>query len=515
MALHLMKETIRFEHQVGTGRARAVVEGNITLPGGLREAARLLAKGAAVSLQRVEPMQDRAGVSGRVTFHVLYTQGDPQRVQALEAAADFTHVMDLPGAASDCDCPVTAQVSQVEARLAGGQALLKAVVTLDARAVAAEPVEVLTGLADAEGLQIAAGELTMRSTAAVGTDEALLREEFDLPAELHVTETLFATACVQVEEVTGGAGRAGVSGQVRLEAYHATDLPDQPLAVTRHAIPFTQPVELAGGEGELLTAEAVVRDVAVASQDSGEAGRTLRAEVVLGLTAHADRMETLTILRDAYTTAGDALTLTTGEAAYRADDMTIRAAESGKALLLLPEDTEKVKQVLCAFAVPTMETAHQTGARLTVEGTLAVTLVAMPAAGGEPVSITMEEPFRQTFAAMPGEDDALRLSVTDVDAAVLTGDRVELRYVMHLDADSQRTGITPIITDAAAVPAGPEDGSIVLYFIQPGETLWDVAKRYRVAAADILRLNPEITEDVQPGQGVVVWHRCADCLCAE
>lgn len=515
MTVRLMKETIRFEHQVGTGHARAVVEGNVTLPGGLREAAKLLARNAVVSIQRVEPMQDRAGVSGRVTFHVLYTQGDPRRVQALAAAADFTHVMDLPGATASCSCPVSAQVSQVEARISGGQVMLKAVAALDARAVASEPVEVLTGLADADGLQIASTEVTMRRTAATGTDEALLREEFDLPADLHVTETLFATACVQVEEVTGGAGRAGVSGQVRLEAVHASDLLERPLVVTRHTIPFAQAVELAGEDGDLLTAEAVVCDVAAASQDNGEAGRTLRTEVLLGLTAHADRMDTMTILRDGYTTEGDALTLTTGEAAYRADDVTIRAAESGKAMLLLPDGTEKVERVLCAFVMPTMQAAHQTGDRLAVEGTLAVTLVAMPANGGGPVSITVEEPFRQTFAAAPGEDDALRLSVTDAEATVLTGDRIELRYVMHLDADGQQTAVTPIITDAVTVPAEPEDGSIVLYFIQPGETLWDVAKRYRVSIADILRLNPEMTEDVQPGQGVVVWHRCADELCVE
>lgn len=513
MTMRLMKEQIQMERQTGRGSGMARVEGSITLPGGLRETAKVLQCGAVVTVDRVEPLQDRAGVSGKVAFHVLYTQGDPQKVCAMEAASDFTHVLDLPGATAGCVCSVSAEAVKAAAQASGGQLTMRAEVTLTGVAVAEQAVEAVTGIADTPGLQVRSTELAVCRTAATGSGEVMLREEFELPAGLGIRETLFATARPQVTETTGGAGRAGVTGQVRLEVYHASGLADTPLVITRHVIPFAEGVDLTGEEGNRLMATATVRDVAVASQDAGEDGRTLRAEVVLGLTVRADRTEHLTVLEDAYTTEGDELRLTPQTAQCRTGACCEQAAESGKALLILDGDAPTVHSVLAAFAVPEVTDRRMAGSRLAVEGTLHITLIALPAAGTEPVRIDADEPFRQTFAVQAEADDQLRLSVTDLDASVLTGDRVELRFVMHLDLTGLRSARVRLITDAAVVPASPMDGSIVLYFVQPGEKLWDIAKRYRVSQAEIRRLNPELGEEVTAGQGVLVWRRCPASLC--
>lgn len=86
------------ERLVGNAQGQAAVEGEITLPGGLREEARVLSAGAMVVLENVEAQQDKVILEGRVVFHALYTQGDPDKPQAMEASADFTHTLDLPGA---------------------------------------------------------------------------------------------------------------------------------------------------------------------------------------------------------------------------------------------------------------------------------------------------------------------------------------------------------------------------------------------------------------------------------
>ena len=86
------------ERLVGSGEGQAVVEGEITLPGGLREEARVLSAGGMAVVEGMESQQDRVVVTGRVIFHALYTQGDPDKLQSIEASADFTHTLDVPGA---------------------------------------------------------------------------------------------------------------------------------------------------------------------------------------------------------------------------------------------------------------------------------------------------------------------------------------------------------------------------------------------------------------------------------
>lgn len=509
MDMRLVKENIALEQPTARGVSQATVEGEITLPGGLREEARVLHAGGMAVAEHVETMQDRATVTGKMVFHTLYTQGDHTKVNALEATADFTHMMDLPGAQPRNLCCVDAEVEQVSAAVSGGRLNLKALVRLRGSAVNQQPVEAVTGIAGMEGIQSRSREARVMRTVASGEEETLLREEFALPADLPVRETLYATATAQVQEITGGLGRCGLTGKVELEAVHACDLPGRPVVITRHTLPFDHVVELSSAEGETMQGTAVVKDVAVASQETAEGERTLRAEVLLQLRGQADSVEKITLLDDAYTTCGEDLRLSGREVICRTGDHSQQAAESGKTMLILPEGSKPVRTVLCAFATPVAKAWEQTGGRLTVEGSLAVTLLYMTDEDDTPRSISMKEPFRITFAASADKDDFISLSCSEVEASAITSDRVEMRYIMHLSVNGTQTETLRLVTEVLPVASGGVDGSIVLYFTQPGERLWDIARRYRVPEKEIRDLNPELIDEPRPGQGVVVWHRMA------
>lgn len=509
MDMRAMKENIQLDQPTGQGQGQAVVAGEITLPGGLREEAHILHAGGMVVVEGVEPMQDRVSITGKVVFHTLYTQGDHTKVNGMEATADFTHTLDMPGVQPRNLCHAQGTVEHVEATAAGGRLGLKAVVRLWGNALSQQPVEAVTGIAGVEGIESRAREGQVKRTVATGREETLLREEFALPEGLSIRETLYATARAQVEEITGGLGRCGVTGRVELEAVHASDLPGKPVVVTRHSIPFDHVVELSSQEGDSMEGRSAVKDVAVASQDTGDGQRTLRTEVVLELQGQADKEERITLLDDAYTTTGDDLRLTSQEVLCRMGDAHQQTAESGKAMLLLPEGSQPVRSVLCAFATPLATGREQIGGRLTVTGVLEVSLLYMTDDGQTPAAVFLEEPFRLTFAAQAGEEDLISLTCGDVDAVAITSDRVELRYVMHLDISGVRAEQLRLITDVLPVPGGTSDGSIVLYFTQPNECLWDIAKRYRVPEASLRQLNPELVDEPKAGQGVVVWRRMA------
>ena len=502
-----MKESIPMEQQVASGCSQAVVEGEITLPGGLREEARVLHAGGMAVISSVETMQDRAAISGKVVFRTLYTQGDPEKVQAIEATAEFTHMMDLPGTQPRMLCQAEIWVEHVDAHAANGRLSQRAVVRVCARVLSPQPVETLTGIKGVAGLELCTRQLTLCRTVAAGDEETLLREEFALPQGLQVRETLCADAAVQVEEVTGGVGRAGVCGTVQLEVYHASELPGKPLVVTRHVIPFSQTVELSGEDGEMLHAQALVKDVAVASQENAEGERTLRAEVLLGLQASAHRQEQVTLLQDAYTTQGDALQFQKQTVRVRQGDAAGQSAESGKAMLMLPEGSPAVRTVLCAFATPILTSREQIGGRLNAEGMLEITLLYMTDDSAVPVAVYQEEPFRVTFAVKTEPDDFLHIQAAEIDASAITSDRVEMKYIMRLTISGTRTTQAELVTDVETTPAEEPDAAMILCFAQQGETLWDIARRYRMPMAFIKELNPELAAEPRPGQGVVVWHR--------
>jgi len=506
MDMHALREQVWLEQPLGRAETRATVEGEVTLPGGLREEARVLLADCAPVVEGCEAMQDRTHVSGRALFRVLYTQGDPSRVQVMETTADFTHPCELPGCQGKAAVTAFARPARVDARTNGGRLMLRAEIPLEVRATSVSPAEAITGFDGLDDVELQLCETESLRTVARGGTDTLIREEMALPADMEIRETLFGTARASVADVTGGMGRAGVSGMVELEAVHAAQ-GDQPLLVTRHSFPFAQTVELSGEDGDMLDARAVIKDVAVVSQPTDDGGRILRAEVLLGLTARADRKERISVVSDAYTTAGDDLRLTRRTLMCRADDIRTQAAESGRMTLLLPDGAPPVRRVLAAFVNPVEVSFEQQGSRLAAEGKLDTTLLYMTDDSAAPVSIHRTEAFHASFAAAVGQDADVSLTASQAEALPVTSDRVELRFLLHLDALECRNMPVTIVTEAQPTAAAPLTDDLVLCFVQPGETLWDIARRYRIPLETLRELNPGVSGEPTEDEGIVVWRR--------
>lgn len=497
------------ESPCGVCRNQMTVEGDVTIPGSLRETTHVLHASSMAVVERTEAMQDRVSIAGRVVFCVLYTRGDKPQVESIEATADFTHLCDLPGAVPRAEVTAFAQAGHTEAHVQNGRMTMRALVTLNARATVSEPMEIVTGV-EAPGAQERTAQMTLRRTVAQGNQDVLLREEFPLPGDMAITDTLGAWATAAFHDTAGGQGRIGLAGEVTIEAIHTSDLPGRPLVMTRHTVPVSQSVEISGEEGELLDGRMLVKDVAVASQDIGDGERTLRAELLLGLDAWADREENVTALTDAYTTTGDDLQLTSVPMTIRTGDHRMSAAESGKVTLLLPEGARPIRTMLAAFATPTLTGFTQQGNRLLVEGTLDVTLIYQSDDGPVPASARVEAPFRVALAAQASAEDIVLLSVTNVEAIPVTSDRAELRYILHAQVEGEKTQQITVTTDVSALPAAEVTKDIVLYFAQPGETVWDIARRYRIPERALRVLNPGLQGEVKAGQGLVLWKRQAN-----
>ena len=506
-SIDVLREELPLQRFVGEGLSQAVVEGEVALPGGLREETRVLASEAMAVLDRSTVENGRVQLDGKVTFHVLYTQGDPTRVSALEASADFTHTADIPGALSGMTAPVSLMVEHVEAAAQSGRLHLMAVVRVQARVFTDEPMTVVTGVRGGDDLMTRSETLRSVRTVGYGAQDVLVRDECELGSALQITDTLYATAMATVQEVSGGEGRVALSGTIQLEVTHVSEMPSRPVVITRHAIPFEETVVISGETGDDLCCSAVVRDVAVLSQEGGQEGeRTLRAEVLLGLRAQSTRARDVCLLLDAYTTQGDVLALETQDVRRATAHRQLHTAESGKLTLLL-DGQPPVRTPLKATLRPVVTDLTRSGGRLTVEGMMEATLLYMTDDDPAPQVFHAEEPFRTVFACDPSLPESLLLNATNVDPVTVTSDRVEVKYILHVDCYDVQLSPQPLVTQVSAQPGDALEPGILLCFSQPNETVWDLAKRYRVSPDSLRRMNPSLQDGGAEGQRVILWRR--------
>ena len=495
MEFDWIRENMETEQIIAAKPTQVSVETEVALPGGLREEARVYYADATASVNGGELTGSRATADGRVTFHVLYGQGDLSNVRALEASADFSQALPLKedyGQLAAVRLQPRATVQHVSAKAFNGRLLLQAILNLTAEASLPRTVSFIRDVAETPEIQKISQTIAMQCTVGEGEAQNLFREEFELSDVLKITDTLFASAEAQVEDILGGAdGKATVTGTVTIDAYHTADLPGRPLVYTRHTMPYEQQVTLSGALGTALAAQTAVKDVAVLSQETEDGGRLMRAEIQLITAIRAVEDREINAMRDAFTTDGDALELQTRQVVFRSGTVNETAAESARTVMTLPEDSPRMKTPLLAFVQPVLVSAERQKDKLAVDGVLDMTLIYRADDSDVPVSVRQD----------------LTLTAAQVEPSAVTSDRAELKYILRLHAAGVRKGETALVADAAAAPAPEVGKGIILYYLQPGETVWDLAKRYRVPLDDITRLNPGLPDSPAAGTPVIAYKR--------
>ena len=510
MEMKWIRENMETEQIIAAKPTQATVETEVALPGGLREEARVFFADASAAVNGGELAGNRVTADGRVTFHVLYAQGDLSRVNALEAAADFSQALPLKedyGQSAAVRLQPRVQVQHVSAKAFNGRLLLQAILNLTAEAALPRTISFIRDVEMDPTVQRAYQTIAMEHTVGEGESQTLLREEFELSDVLRIKDTLFATAQAQVEDILGGAdGKATVTGTITIDAFHAADLPGRPLVYTRHTMPFEQQVALSGALGTALSAHSQVKDVAVLSQET-ENGRLMRAEIQLATEITAVEDTEMTVLKDVFTTEGDAVETRFQQVTFRSGTVNETAAESMRTPLTLPDGSPRMKTALLGFVRPIPVQFQRQKDKLAVDGVLDMTVIYQADDGGAPVAVRQEEAFHTVFSTQALPEDDLTLTAEQVEPAAVTGDRAELKYILRLSADGVRKNEARILVDAAPQPAEEPEKGVILYFLQPGETVWDMAKRYRTSLEDVQRLNPGLTADPAPGTPVMAYKR--------
>ena len=82
-----------------------------------------------------------------------------------------------------------------------------------------------------------------------------------------------------------------------------------------------------------------------------------------------------------------------------------------------------------------------------------------------------------------------------------------MRCIINVSAKAMQTVSTNFVESITPAEVDEEEGpkpSLVIYFAQKGDTLWDIAKSYSVTQENISRANKIVDGYIKAGQKIVI-----------
>ena len=420
------------------------------------------------------------------------------------------------GVNEDTDADVTAEIIHTEYRLVNDRKInMKAVTAARADWTNSASVEAVMDIGGDERLQTRTGEINPGSVSERTEDEFTVREELILPAgKPDIAEILEATADICRREIRFSPSQAQIRGEFRVCVLYLSSGEGSGIESAEFTVPFNGSVEIPGGEGEswcMIRMKPLGVKAEVSADENGEA-RAIDTEINVGVVMKSFSGSTQTVLDDAYSLSYP-ICLERQDAGYMELCGKNRAQGTFRGTASVEEGQPDMMQTVKVWGNirNTGSTVGENNVR--AEGTADVKLMYIAKDDEHPLNVIETSiPFSQDIE-IRGAEEGMKADVVteieDISASLLSEREAEIRLILSFDtvvcADRQCSlicGICQGEDDGGKNPAGA-----VIYTVRPGDTLWEIAKKYNTTVDDIMAVNGGNIENkdmIYPGQRLLI-----------
>ena len=149
---------------------------------------------------------------------------------------------------------------------------------------------------------------------------------------------------------------------------------------------------------------------------------------------------------------------------------------------------------------------------LIIDGAVEVSLLYLTSDDSAPVqSAVRMVPFHcEAEAAGISEDSVYQVtpSLEQLTAVMAGGDSVEIKAVASLEVLVLQPVCEAVITDVTEQPLDvkklQEMPGIVGYIVQPGDSLWKIAKKFHTTVESIMTMNELSNDEIRPGDRLIL-----------
>lgn len=491
----------RLKSQTGT---QVTLDDDFIVPDTMSDIDEVILDSGQIQLEPVKVQRERVTVRGKLEFHVLYRK-EEGGLQTLGGAIPFEEVINVPELEEKDYVSVSWQLDDLNTEMIHSRKLgIKAIITLEAKAEALydteAAVEVKTddlSSGDEVHLQVQKAQIPAAAIALRRKDTYRLKQDVTLPGSKPAIERMLWTEM----KLSGGTAKP-LENQIHLEGnlmvfalYEGGE--SGQVQWVEESIPFSGEVEMQGADPEMIPAiglKLIHRDLEEKPDYDGEM-RELSVDAVIELDVRLYEEQQLELLQDLYATNRETV-LDTGDAVF--DRILARNLGKCKVAQKVELETDpRVLQICHSSGSVKLDGVEVQENVLVMDGVLEVKILYLTDDDARPVQAASRVvPFHYE-AEVPGisEDSIwyLEPGLEQLTAVMSGGGQAELRGVISLDLLVLQPEPRKVILRAELLPADTGKmkaiPGIVGYIVQPGDQLWDVAKRFHTTEASILAAN--------------------------
>lgn len=513
--MELVKKNIHMNKLKGKTFSQMTLDEDFNLSEVKPDAVHVILNQAEVVVDTIKVQQDKVILRGKFSFEILYaTENEKHNAENYLGSVNFEEAVNLAGVEMGDHISVKWDIEDMTAALVNSRKFrINALITFQLKAESIYEEETTEEIQGGNCIQMKMEEQQVVQLKAHKKDTFRIKEEIELSSSKpNIDRLLWRGMNVRSITCKPMENNVEIQGELVLFIIYAGEEEHIPIQWVEKNIPFqgSVPVEECSMDMILMSNVNVIHREIEARPDSDGENRIIGLDVVLELDMKLYNEERISILSDVYSPK-EKIIPKYGEAFF--ESLLMRNAAKCKIVdkLRLP-DSERILQICHSNGSIKVDRVIMEKNSLKIEGALTVTILYMAADDNEPMrSYRGALPFTYEAEANGVDENCFYELTPSIEqlTCVMSGEReAEVRAIAVLDLLVLKRVSIPTISAVSAQAFDPKElegvAGIVGYIVKPGDSLWEIAKKYYTTIDAIMETNELPGRQVKGGERILL-----------
>lgn len=494
MSIEVLQDNICINRLVERKKKEITLESSIIVPDVKPDIVKPIDLSGNVCIYKKEIINGRIKIDGTIDCNIIYlVDSVDESIRGLNSNIDFSEFLEIDSNISEADIDANIIIKNMKCEVLNGRKVnLKATIELSARLYSNDGVNILKDINGARGIQKLNKIVQLNSMVGKNTAKSIAKENIILNQEEHVVEILKKEIRIINKDFKISYNKVVAKSEVSVKILYLTE--DGRINYVEKIIPIMGFIDMENvTEENICDVKYCMKNILVKLNNTDE--NSIYLEIEVEISCYSYETKDVELIQDVYTPFSNIeYNRKSIKAMVGLQNISDKYAINEQ--ILSPEISNS--RIYNVSTTTNINTVKIVGSKAIYEGEAFVNILYEST---EVTRIDKKEfkfPINYEIDILEGMNEEnldIMLEVENYNVSS-QGDNIQVNIELNISTKMFKTIELNIIDNVEEKELeNQEEYSIIVYFVKAGDTLWNIAKKYRSTVENIKQINNIEDED--------------------
>ena len=476
-----------------------IVQGDMIVPDAKPDILNTISTTGNICIYKKEVMDGKIRIDGCVNLYIMYlADNEESSVRALNTSIDFSETIVIANCVEDSDADIRLKIKNIECKVLNGRKIsLKALVETKIKIYSNENVEIINQINNNK-IECLEKNISLNSLVGKGTTKAYVKENVTCDANDNIAEILRVDLNLIDTDVKICYNKVLAKSEAEVTIMYLTE--DNRINTMTARLPVVGFVDMQGiKEEDICDVDYEIKNLIIANyplamtshiklNNIEDHSAYVEAEIEICCTAYEEKQ--INMIEDLYSVEGDLEfnqndVVTISNKQNRKETCKIREKVS------MPEVNEN--NIISVTCTPNINKESKMNSKIMYEGEVELNVIFTDNSTVGINSKIINIPFEFKIDNVQDAENLeinTRMETANLECIAQNSGEISCNLDLVFDVNMYKnTRLNVIDKIEMADNRDIDEYSVIIYIVKKGDTLWEIAKRFRSTVRDIVRVN--------------------------